>query len=110
MWVTSPFLLWLAWPKKKLVGEQSRGALRISMFAILWISVACIALPGFLYQNSGWFQFGYRFIMDYLPFLMLLLALDEKRKGLLFYGLVTLGILVNLFGAVTFIRFPQFYN
>ncbi len=110
IWVTSPFLLYLVWPKKAAVDEHSKQTLSLSIHTILWITVACIAVPGFLYQNSGWFQFGYRFIMDYLPFLMVLLALDGRKRGPLFYGLVIVGILVNLFGAVTFIRFPEFYN
>ncbi len=110
IWVTSPFLLYLLWPKREVVDRVSREHFRLPMHALLWITVACIAIPGLLYQNSGWFQFGYRFIMDYLPFLMVLLALDGRRRGPLFYALVSLAILVNLFGAVTFIRFPQFYN
>lgn len=110
IWITSPFLLFLVWPKKQAIDAHSQSTFRLSIHAILWITVACIAVPGLVYQNSGWFQFGYRFIMDYLPFLMVLLALDGRKRGLLFYALVAVGILVNLFGAVTFIRFPEFYN
>jgi hypothetical protein len=31
-----------------------------------------------LYQNTGWLQFGYRFSLDYVVFLVLLLAVDPR--------------------------------
>jgi uncharacterized membrane protein YwaF len=34
-----------------------------------------VAIPTLLYFSQGWVQFGYRYLMDYLPFLMILTAL-----------------------------------
>jgi len=42
---------------------------------VSWIAIPLVALPALLYYNMGWVQFGYRFLMDYMPFLMVLTAL-----------------------------------
>jgi len=110
LFATTPVFFYLLWPDKRHVNRTSRERYHISLHAILWIAVGAIAVPGLLYQNTGWFQFGYRFAMDYLPFLMVLLALDARKQSKLFYALVVVSLAVNLFGAITFGRFPQFYN
>jgi hypothetical protein len=62
------------------------------------------------YQNTGWFQFGYRFAADALPFLFLLIALGGQPLGRLAKGLMVVGIAINLFGAITFNRYGQVYR
>ena len=99
LWVTTPVLLLLLWPAR-------RGAFHRT----LWITVACVAIPTLFYQNSGWVQFGYRFSLDYMPLLILLLAVGDRRFGRTTYALISLGIAINLFGAVTFDRYPQYYR
>ena len=63
LWFTTPIYLWLVRPKK---------------VDFLWGAAALAALGpcvmNLLYQNSGWFQFGYRFSNDYAVFLFVLLA------------------------------------
>ena len=76
----------------------------------LWITVACVAIPSLLYQNSGWFQFGYRFSLDYMVFLMMLLAIGGRPINLVTKMLIGVGIAINLFGAVTFDRHGEFYS
>lgn len=98
LWFTTPALLLLLWPKTRPPIHRS-----------LWITVACVAIPTLFYQNSGWVQFGYRFALDYLPFLVLLLAVGGRRFGWFARGLIVFGIAVNLFGAVTFDRFGWKY-
>ena len=69
-----------------------------------------IALVSLLYQNTGYVQFGYRFSLDYTLPLLLLLALSRRAPpGRLFCLCVVWGVLVNLFGALTFSRYWQFY-
>lgn len=95
--VTSPYLGYLVRPARK------------SPLALgLWLTVLGCALPSLLYQNSGFVQFGYRFSLDYMVFLVLLLALGGRRLTWLFKTLIVLAIGVNLFGAITFDRFAQF--
>lgn len=106
---TTPVFLYLLWPRREGIRAATLGRYRFSLHTMLWITMGAVAMPGLLYQNTGWFQFGYRFVMDYLPLLIILLAMDSRKPGTLFYCLVGVSVLVNLFGAVTFGRFPQFY-
>ncbi len=96
---TTPALLWLMRPAK-----------RPPVAAALWAAVVCAAIPGLLYQNTGWAQFGYRFVLDYLPYLVALLAVGGSRLGPWFKVAVLWGIAVNLFGAITFGRFENLYH
>jgi len=75
----------------------------------LWLAVLAAAVPGFFYQNTGWIQFGYRFALDYLPYVFALLAVEDKAIGRTAKVLIVVGIIVNLFGAITFGRMGMFY-
>lgn len=97
LWVTSPILLTLLWPRTS--SPITRG---------LWLSVAAVAVPTLFYQNSGWVQFGYRFSLDYMVLLIALLAVSGRPLTRLSQGLIALGVAVNLFGAITFERMPRF--
>ncbi|MEZ4362340.1 MAG: hypothetical protein R3B48_19280 [Kofleriaceae bacterium] len=99
LWVTTPILLTLLWPRRS---SPIAGG--------LWLAVAAVALPTLLYQNSGWVQFGYRFSLDYLPLLIALLAIGGRPLHRTAKALIVVGVVVNLFGAITFDRLPQFYR
>jgi hypothetical protein len=96
LWITSPFLLWLAAPR-------ARRNARITCLALA-ISALCVALPSLLYQNTGWLQFGYRFSNDFAPFLVVLLALARPRLGAGFVAAAAFAIVVNAMGAISFQR------
>ncbi|MDB4986500.1 MAG: hypothetical protein JWN04_1678 [Myxococcaceae bacterium] len=99
LWFTTPALLLTLWPKQldaRIVG--------------LWLAVIPIALVDLCYQNSGWVQFGYRFALDYMPMLIVLLALGRRRFGPGFYLCLAFAVVVNTFGALTFDRAPRFYD
>jgi hypothetical protein len=76
----------------------------------LWFTILTTALPSLLYQNSGYVQFGYRFSLDYLVFLVMLLAVGGRRFTKLFKVLVIFGFVVNLFGAIVFDRFGGLFT
>jgi hypothetical protein len=99
LWFTTPVLFYLLWPR-------DRGPLHTT----LWLCVAAVALPSLLYQNSGWVQFGYRFSLDYLVLLILLLAIGGRPLTRLAKALIIAGIAINLFGALTFDRSWQYYR
>lgn len=99
IWLTTPLLFYVLWPK-------DRGPLHRS----LWVSVALVAVPTFLYQNSGWLQFGYRFSLDYMVLLIVLVAVGGRPLGRLGKGLIIAGMLINLFGAITFARDHRYYR
>ncbi len=59
-----------------------------------------------LYFNTGWYQFGYRFALDFLPFLFLLAALGmAKRLTWREKALITLSVLINVWGYIVFSYF-----
>ena len=99
LWVTTPILLLVLWPRTKNPLHRP-----------LWLTVAAVALPSLLYQNSGWVQFGYRFSLDYLVFLVMLLAIGGRPLTRIAKALIVLGILINLFGAITFDRDWRYYR
>ncbi len=94
MLVTTPCLGFSVAPKEKS-----------PLAPALWVTILTVALPSLLYQNSGFLQFGYRFSLDYIIFLVMLLAMGGRKFTWLFKVLVIWGVAVNLFGAITFDRF-----
>ena len=93
LWFTTPLYLWLLWPKSTKPPHHA-----------LWITVACVALPTLLYQNTGWVQFGYRFSNDYAVFLFALLAVGARPFGWLFRCAAVWAVAWNCFGALSFNR------
>jgi hypothetical protein len=99
LWFTSPILLYVVWPRDKPPIHRA-----------LWITVVLVALPSLLYMNSGWVQFGYRFALDYMVFLFMLIAIGGRPIDRLAKTLIAIGIAINVFGAVTFDRDWQYYR
>ena len=99
LWITSPNLLPAFWPKKVT-----------PLMVGLFVGTTLVAILDLCYQNSGWVQFGYRFSLDYMPALILLLALGGRRFGVGFHLLLVFAIAVNAFGAITFDRAHAFYD
>jgi hypothetical protein len=100
LWFTTPHLMLAPFPKRAVTPAM------IGLF----VSVAAVALLNLCYQNSGWVQFGYRFALDYMVGIFMLLALGGRRFGVGFYALMLFAIAVNAFGAVTFDRAWVYYN
>lgn len=89
VWLTTPafFLLVLAPWKEKIV----KASLLTSLM---------IALPALFYTAAGWVQFGYRYALDFLPFLFLPLALAYSKRPTVFKTfLIFLSIFINAAGA-----------
>ena len=47
-------------------------------------------------------QFGYRFSLDYTPYLFLLLAIGARPMSRWFWALALFGVAVNAWGALVF--------
>lgn len=99
LWFTTPALLLALWPRR--VDAQ---------MVALYLATAAVAIWNLLYQNSGWVQFGYRFALDYLPFVFVLIALGGRRFGPGFLTALVFAVVVNTFGAITFDRAWQYYD
>ncbi len=115
LWLTTPIYLWVFRPRglERPGSAQPTEAgddVEAQRLARRWLygSVALAALlPGLMllfYQNTGWRQFGYRFSNDYAPLLFVLLAIGRRPFAWLFRVAAVWGVLINLFGAITFDR------
>jgi len=104
LFLTTPAFIYLFLPEPR--------DLRADAFwwRLLWVTVALVGTPALFYQNTGFEQFGYRFVMDYLPLLIVLLAVGRRPLSGLFKACVVAGFVVNGFGAVTFKRIGRFYR
>ncbi|MAQ17889.1 MAG: hypothetical protein CMN30_24215 [Sandaracinus sp.] len=103
LWVTTPALLLVLWPK-----PLNLAARRVVAF--LLAAALPVAFWNLCYQNSGWVQFGYRFALDYLPLLFLVLALGRRPFRVGFFLLMVWSVAINLFGALTFDRAWEYYD
>lgn len=95
--VTSPWLVNVVRPKQRSV-----------LAPHLWLTVFTTAIVSLLYHSSGYYQFGYRYSLDYMVFFMVLLAIGGRPLGAFWKSLVLFAFVVNLFGALTFDRHMQF--
>lgn len=57
-----------------------------------------------LYQNTGWVQYSWRFSLDFISALTILILIAKGAQVRLFKSLVLWGIVVNLLGALMFGR------
>lgn len=93
MLLTTPVLIYL-W--------RARG--RTGLTVTTWATIALILIPLLMYYNTGWNQFGYRFSLDFLPLVFILLGV--AFAGGISHGaklLISLGVLMNLVGAAWFL-------
>jgi hypothetical protein len=68
MLLVSPALVIAIW-----AGLRDRTA------QLLWIATALVALPVFLYYGGGYSQYGFRYSLDFTPFLVALMAEGSRR-------------------------------
>jgi hypothetical protein len=67
--------------------------------AAAWVAIASILAVTMTYYSPGWIQFGYRYSLDFLPFLLVLMArgmADPPSRA--FKGLVVFSVLVEVWG------------
>jgi|SRR3989344_50610 len=92
---TSPYLIYLFFINYK---EQ--------LLKILLITSGVIAIPIFLYYGIGFRQFGYRYSLDFLPLLFLILIKGYKDKhnklSLSFKTAIITSSIFNMFIFITF--------
>jgi hypothetical protein len=63
----------------------------------LFLGALFISFADFLHYTQGWVQFGYRFLLDFLPFLLIILALRFKLKKI-YLLLLIISIVINFWG------------
>lgn len=108
---TSPFFLYLFAPLIYLVMQKVNNAkIRINYNGEIVIgsvlAAVFTAIPLLLYFNTGWVQFGYRYLLDYIPFMLILVAYCMRGKITpLAIGLFAVSFIVNLYGMIMYIHF-----
>jgi hypothetical protein len=96
IWITTPAFVYALWaPIKKGVVKAS------------WITILMVCLIIFSHGTTGFAQFGYRFAVDFYPFLILLTTVSVTKTGLKWHHwlLLALGITVNLWGVLWINKF-----
>lgn len=83
------------------------------LFLASWMTAVAVAVPDLLYYNTGWYQFGYRFSLDFIPYLLVPLAMALRppwTRPWLLVGVLFLFISVasNFLGARWFLHLPPF--
>lgn len=83
-----------------LFAFRRRGLARLSIGAAA--AVVAIALFNLAHFSQGWVQWGYRFSLDFVPFLLPMVALgaarDDGRLRVLSVGLLVVGAAINAWG------------
>ncbi len=91
----TPALLLLLWPR-------ARPRL---MWPLIGTALV-IFVPILFYQNTGWQQYGFRFALDFMPYLVCALALGARPITGWVKALIIWGVAVNAWGAGTYQRSP----
>lgn len=68
MLLVSPALLTSLW-----------AGVRTPTARLLWVAAGIVALPVFLYYGGGYVQYGFRYSLDFTPFLVALVAMGSSR-------------------------------
>ena len=73
-----------------------------NLVKFLWLAVISIFLIVASHGGTGWAQFGYRFAVDFYPFLFLLVIKAVAKTGLkpIHWILLALSVIVNLWGVI----------
>ena len=98
IWITTPAFIY-----------AFRAGIRNKLSLGCWLSIALIALVNFSHGTWGFTQFGYRFALDFYPFLFLLTVKgigDEIKWH--HKILIIIGILVNFWGVLVIQKFGDY--
>jgi len=98
IWITTPAFIY-----------AFNAGIRNKMTLGCWVSIALIAFVNFCHGTWGFSQFGYRFAVDFYPFLFILtvLGIGEKIKWH-HITLIIIGVIINLWGVLTLSRFSLY--
>lgn len=77
-----------------LFGKKKRTPLVMAAFA----GIMAIIIPVWMYHNTGFLQFGYRYLLDFIVFIFILLSHYEKEFRIIEKALISLSVFVNFIG------------
>ncbi len=67
---------------------------------VSWLAITLIAAGDFLWFAQGWVHFGYRYLLDFIPFLLILLAYGIEEFSNLKMFLLVWSVIVNAWGTL----------
>jgi hypothetical protein len=74
-----------------------------------WAAIVPLTLVNWLFTGTGWAQFGYRFALDFIPFLWLLVVIAVPKVRWYHLVLIGLSIMVNLWGVLWLYKMPALF-
>ena len=75
-----------------------RAKLRDDLVLPAWAGIIGILLPLWMYHATGWVQFGYRYSIDFMVFLFILLSRAIKQAGYLEKILIGISVIMGAIG------------
>lgn len=104
LWAVSPAVIFALRPPDRRTALVTVAA---------WLAIIAVAIPDLLYYNTGWGQYGYRFALDFLPIVAMLVALGLRRPlawgwAALFVLLLLASLASNWLGARWFMHLPPY--
>jgi hypothetical protein len=96
IWITTPAFIF-----------AFLSPIREKLTRYLWISILLTFLVVSMHGGTGWAQFGYRFAVDFYPFLFILTIKGVAKTGLKWqhWFLLILSIIVNFWGVIWINKF-----
>ncbi len=96
IWITTPAFIFAFF-----------SPIRERLTQFLWLAVISIFTIVLMHGGTGWAQFGYRFAVDFYPFLLLLTIKGVGRTGIkpIHWILLLASVLVNAWGVVWINKF-----
>lgn len=91
IWLTTPAFIY-----------SLRAPIKQAVVKLSWLTIGLICLVIFSHGTTGFSQFGYRFAVDFYPFLFFLTIKGVAQTGLRWHHwiLLVLGVMVNLWGVI----------
>ena len=83
-----------------------RSGFKDRLVIACWAAIIPIALNNFLFAATGWAQFGYRYGLDFYPFLFLLVVKAVGNQLRWYHmALIVVSIVINLWGVLWIYQF-----
>lgn len=96
IWITTPVFIFAFF-----------APFKENLVKFLWLAIVSIFLIVATHGGTGWAQFGYRFAVDFYPFLFLLIIKTVAKSGLkpIHWVLLAISVMVNLWGVLWINKF-----
>lgn len=90
------------WPFWLVIGAAISFAigLRDRLVVAAWAAIVPLTLVNWMFTGTGWAQFGYRFALDFIPYLWLLVVIAVPKLRWYHAVLIGASVLVNLWGVL----------